>query len=54
MEYCANYRAAVGLFIGQGCERSELPCLSFGGEEARPKVLVFLHLNHGSLREKLV
>ena len=24
---------AVGLFRGRGCERSELPCLSFGGGE---------------------
>ena len=23
----------VGIFRGQGCERSELPCLSFGGGE---------------------
>ena len=23
-----NYRVAVGLLIGQGCERSELPCLA--------------------------
>ena len=52
MEYCANYRAAVGLFVGQGCERSELPCLSFGSEGARPKVLVCFPLNHGSLRGK--
>ena len=50
MLYCANYRAAVGLFIGQGCERSELPCLSFGGEGARPKVLVCFPLNHDSLQ----
>ena len=43
---------AVGSFEEQGCERSELPCLSFGGEGARPKVLVCFPLNHGSLRGK--
>ena len=26
----ANYRVAVDLLIGQGCERSELPCLADG------------------------
>ena len=26
----ANYRVAVGLLIGQGCKRSELPCLADG------------------------
>ena len=25
-----NYRVAVGLLEGQGCERSELPCLADG------------------------
>ena len=25
-----NYRVAVGLLVGQGCERSELPCLADG------------------------
>ena len=25
-----NYRVAVGLLVGQGCERSELPCLANG------------------------
>jgi|GEM_PF-3329232 len=25
----ANYRVAVGPLIGQGCERSDLPCLSY-------------------------
>ena len=28
--YCMNYRVAVGPLIGQGCERSELPCLADG------------------------
>ena len=26
--YLTNYRVAVGLLVGQGCERSELPCLA--------------------------
>ena len=25
-----NYRVAVGPLVGQGCERSELPCLADG------------------------
>ena len=28
--YTTNYRVAVGLLAGQGCERSELPCLADG------------------------
>ena len=28
--YCMNYRVAVGPLVGQGCERSELPCLADG------------------------
>ena len=28
MVFCACNRLAVGLFIGQRCERSELPCLT--------------------------
>ena len=28
--YCMNYRIAVDPLIGQGCERSELPCLADG------------------------
>ena len=41
----ANYRVAVGLLVGQGWEqrRPTLPKLYVS--KARPKVLVFLHLN---------
>ena len=41
-----NYRVAVGLLIGQGWEqrRPTLPKLYVS--KARPKVLVFLHLNN--------
>ena len=28
--HLTNYRVAVGLLVGQGCERSELPCLADG------------------------
>ena len=28
--YLTNYRVAVSLLVGQGCERSELPCLAGG------------------------
>ena len=31
-----NYRVAVGLLEGQGCERSELPCLSDVYNPTRP------------------
>ena len=31
-----NYRVAVGLLVGQGCERSELPCLSGVYYPSRP------------------
>ena len=31
--YCACNRIAVGPFKGQGCERSELPCLARGDKE---------------------
>jgi len=31
-----NYRVAVGLLVGQGCERSELPCLSSTYYPSRP------------------
>ena len=31
-----NYRVAVGLLVGQGCERSELPCLSDVYNPTRP------------------
>ena len=44
---------AVGPFVGQGCERSELPCLSFGGVELGRRSWSFLHLNHRFLRESL-
>ena len=30
--YCACNRVAVGSFRGQGCERSELPCLAHDGD----------------------
>ena len=42
----ADYRVAVGLLIGQGWEqrRPTLPNLYVG--KARPKALVFLHLNN--------
>ena len=42
----ANYRVAVGLLVGQGWEqrRPTLPKLCVS--KARPKVLVFLHLNN--------
>ena len=41
-----NYRVAVGLLVGQGWEqrRPTLPKLYVS--KARPKVLVFLHLNN--------
>ena len=42
--YTTNYRVAVDLLIGQGCERSELPCLSGAYNPSRPQVLFFLHL----------
>ena len=29
-DYLTNYRVAVGLLVGQGWERSELPCLANG------------------------
>ena len=29
-DYLINYRVAVGLLVGQGCDRSELPCLADG------------------------
>ena len=32
----ANYRVAVGPLVGQGCERSELPCLSGAFNPSRP------------------
>ena len=44
---------AVGPFRGRGCERSELPCLSFGGVELGRRSWSFLHLNHRFLRESL-
>ena len=31
-----NYRVAVGPLVGQGCERSELPCLSGAYYPSRP------------------
>ena len=42
----ANYRVAVGLLVGQGWEqrRPTLPRLYMS--KARPKALVFLHLNN--------
>ena len=42
----ANYRVAVGLLVGQGWEqrRPTLPRLYVS--KARPKALVFLHLNN--------
>ena len=42
----ANYRVAVGLLVGQGWEqrRPTLPRLYMS--KARPKPLVFLHLNN--------
>ena len=33
MECCACNRLAVGSFKGQGCERSELPCLERGDKK---------------------
>ena len=29
-DHYVNYRVAVGLLVGQGCEQSELPCLADG------------------------
>ena len=31
-----NYRVAVGLLVGQGCDRSDLPCLSGAYYPSRP------------------
>ena len=42
MVHCANYRAAVGPFGEQGCERSELPCLASDRESQAEDLGVFL------------
>ena len=42
----ANYRVAVGLLVGQGWEQRRPTLSKLCVSKARPKVLVFLHLNN--------
>ena len=52
--YPTCYRLGGWSFCRAGVRAKRATLLGLGGEGTRPKVLVLLHLSHGSLREKFV